>query len=213
MRTAILAGGTGLIGRYCLGHLMSEYERVISLVRRPTGHPVDRVISFDSIDTQLFEPGADVFCALGTTIRKSGSREAFRTVDYEYVVALARRAAAWHARQFLVVSSVGASTSSSNFYLRTKGEMEQSVSALRFHAIHIFRPSLLLGERQESRPAEKMAATASRALSFAFAGPMRKYRPVEAYVVAAAMVRAAKSGTGGVHVYEYHRICALAAPR
>lgn len=206
MKIAIVAGGTGLIGSHCLRRLPAAYDRVVSLARRPSGQAAERVIDFDRIDAEQFDRGADVFCALGTTIRKAGSQPAFRKVDFEYVVALARRAAECGARQFLVVSSVGADASSSNFYLRTKGEMEQAVSALPFEAVHIFRPSLLLGEREESRPAEKFAMIGFRVAGFLFAGPLRKYRAISAETVAAAMVHAASSSARGVHVHEYDSI-------
>ena len=210
MRTAIIAGGTGLIGSHCVRELPEKYDGVVSLVRRPSGISTEHVIDFDRMENVRLDADADVFCALGTTIRKAGSQEAFRRVDFEYVVGLARRAADCHARQFIVVSSVGADPASSNFYLRVKGEMERAVSALPLKAVHIFRPSLLLGDRQESRPAERVAIAAARVAGFAFAGPLRKYHPVDARTVASAMIAAALGDARGVRSYEHESIVRLA---
>jgi uncharacterized protein YbjT (DUF2867 family) len=141
----------------------------------------------------------DVFCCLGTTIAKAGSQEAFRKVDFTYVVEAARVASDAGAEQFLVVSAVGADPSSRVFYNRVKGEMEAAVKRLPFRALWIVRPSLLLGDRKEFRLGERIAELVSRPLAIFFFGRYRRYRPVHARDVAAAMVRLAlEEGTGGV---------------
>lgn len=207
MQVAVIAGATGLVGRECLRRLLGAYPRVISLVRRPTGSAAEeRVIEFDRLADQTFPQGADVYCALGTTIAKAGSQEAFRKVDLDYPVALARRSVECGARQFLVVSSVGAHNPRSNFYLRTKREMEDRISELPFHAVHIFRPSVLIGNREESRPAEQVGGAIARGVSFALVGPLSKYKPVHANVVAEAMVQAARRAEPGVHIYHHDEI-------
>jgi uncharacterized protein YbjT (DUF2867 family) len=206
-RTAVIAGATGLVGRECLRRLQSEYAVAISLVRRASGTGAEeRVIDFERLSELSLPEDADVFCALGTTIRKAGSQAAFRKVDFEYPVALARRALECGARQFLVVSSVGAHNPRSNFYLQTKRGMEDAVASLPYQAVHIFRPSFLSGHREESRPGETIGIAVANTLSFALAGPLRRYKPVPAQSVAAAMVAAARRLSRGVHIHEYDEI-------
>jgi uncharacterized protein YbjT (DUF2867 family) len=210
--TAVIAGATGLVGSHCLRLLASsrEYSRVIALVRRNSGlagvNVEERVIDFDRLSTVEISRGADVFCALGTTIRTAGSREAFRRVDLDYPVTLADRAAALGARQFLVVSSISADAQSPNFYLRTKGEMERQLSELPFEALHIFRPSFLIGHRQEPRRGEKTGIAVARVIGFTLVGPLRKYRAIPAEEVASAMVRAALRNTRGIHIHHFEEM-------
>jgi uncharacterized protein YbjT (DUF2867 family) len=216
-RTAVIVGSSGLVGGCCLERLLhdQEYTRVIPLVRRTAlvrHHKTDeRVVNFDELGSVDFPPDADVFCALGTTIRKAGSQAEFRKVDLDYPVTLAKRAHDLGARRFLVVSSVGADPSSSNFYLRTKGEMEQAVSAISFQAVHIFRPSFLVGNRSERRPGEVVGAAVAQKIRFIMLGGLRRYRPVEADTVAAAMVAAALGPDTGVNIYHYGDIRKLAS--
>ena len=216
LRTAILAGGSGLVGGNCLHDLLrgNRYGRVVALGRRDVGGPHPklerRIVDFGAL--LRFEPlaGADVYCALGTTIKKAGSQKAFREIDFGYPLALARRAREAGAARFLLVSAVGASARSGNFYLRVKGELEEAVEALGFEAVHIFRPSLILGERAEWRLAERMAMTLARPLKFALIGSLRRYRPVDAAQIAAAMMAAAGSGATGEWIHEYDDILRLA---
>jgi uncharacterized protein YbjT (DUF2867 family) len=153
----------------------------------------------------------NVFCCLGTTIRAAGSREAFYKVDFGYVVGVARAAAESGARQLLLVSALGADAHSRVFYNRVKGEAERAIRELPFRGTKIFRPSLLLGQREEFRLGERFAALALAPLSFLLTGKARKYRPVPATAVAEAMVRIAKLAPPGVNVFESDRIVALAA--
>ena len=217
MRTAVVAGATGLVGGRCLELLLqdSEYDSVLALVRHPLAlrHPKlqQHVTDFERLDELELPGNADIFCALGTTIRKAGSRPAFRKVDFEYPKKLAFRGAAFQARQFLLVSSVGADPAAGNFYLSVKGETEQAVSALPFQAVHIFRPSILAGARSESRPGEKIGIALARAIEFAMVGGLRKYRAMPVNVLAAAMIAAARHAQAGKHVYHYDGIVALAS--
>jgi uncharacterized protein YbjT (DUF2867 family) len=188
-----------------------EYDRVTVLARRelPITHKKleQRVLEFDRLaQTADFPRVHDVFCTLGTTIRRAGSQDAFRKVDYTYPVELARVAVRHRASQFLVVTAVGADPRSRVFYSRVKGEVEEALRRLSFEGIHIFRPSLLVGKRTESRPAERMAAMFSPLVAWAFVGPLARYRPIKAQVVARAMVRTAREATRGVHVYESEEI-------
>jgi uncharacterized protein YbjT (DUF2867 family) len=206
-RTASLVGATGLVGGCCLQHLLEDpsYNEVRAIVRRPIhlNHPKLRVIEADF--DRLSGPSLgtdDVFCCLGTTIRKAGTREAFRKVDFDYPVNAATLAAKQGSRQFLLVSALGANPGSRVFYNRVKGEVEEAISRLPFAAVHIFRPSMLLGERAEFRPGEKAGAALMTSLSFLMVGKWKKYRAIEADVVARAMVTAARQGRSGLNVYE-----------
>ena len=194
---------------------------MIALVRRPLDlrhAKLDaRVVDFDALDQdQEALRGDDVFCCLGTTIKKAGSERAFKRVDHDYVAALAQLTREQGARTFSMVSSIGADPESNSFYLGTKGRAEASVTAAGFDALHIFRPSLLLGDRQESRPAESASIFAMRWLGGALLGPLRPYRGVEAGQVAAAMIKAAippseaTSGSTGTQIYSYDQILQLA---
>lgn len=205
----LVAGGTGLVGRALLRRLVAadDVDRVVGLSRRPGGATSLKVseVLADFANPALppgFVPDA-ALCALGTTIRTAGSQEAFRAVDHGAVLAFARAAQAAGARTFALVSSVDANPGARNFYLRTKGEVERDLAALGFPALHILRPSLLLGARQESRPAERLAMLVTPALSPLMLGTLSRYRPIPADTVAAALLGAARQGPpGGVHHFE-----------
>ena len=148
-------------------------------------------------------------CCLGTTIRRAGSREAFRAVDHVAVVAFARAAREKGAKVFVHVTALGADSRSSVFYNAVKGDVEAAVAGLGFSSVTALRPSLLDGEREESRPVERVSLAVSRAL-----GPLLgKYRPTPAGAVAAAMIDAAKRGDAGVHVMEAPAIGRFAKKR
>ena len=136
-----------------------DYSRVFALTRRPLGreHPklANRIVVFERMATQLKGLVAnDAFCCIGTTIAEAGSQEVFREADLDAVLLFAEAARAAGATRFAVVSSVGASSSSKKFYLRTKGEMEDAVTAMGFASVDIFQPSLLLGPRKQVRTME-----------------------------------------------------------
>jgi len=196
-----IAGASGLVGGHLLTLLLQEFDQVAAVTRRPLGvsAPNLREIAFgDPL------PALDAaFCCLGTTIKKAGSESAFRRIDFDAAVAFARTSRAAGASSFAIVSSVDASPASSNFYLRVKGETEAAVVALGFERVTILRPSFLLGDRSESRPGEKIGIVIASALGFLFVGPLRKYRAVNAELVAAAML---KDGWNGVRILEYDEI-------
>ncbi len=208
-RTALIAGATGLVGGHLLRLLLADdaYQKVTILARRglPLTNPKlqQRLIDFDHLADLDAPKVDDVFCCLGTTIKKAGSQEAFRKVDFGYVEALARVAARAGAKQFLLVSAIGADAKSRVFYSRVKGETEAAVQAGGFAGTHIFQPSLLLGDRAESRPMERLSILVGGPLGFVFAGPLRRYRPIPAETVAAAMLKVAKKARPGAHVYTY----------
>jgi uncharacterized protein YbjT (DUF2867 family) len=211
-RTALIAGATGLVGTYCLRLLLAspEYSRVIAVVRHrmPVNHPnfVQQVIDFERLGEVTVSSCDDVFCALGTTIRKAGSKAAFRKVDLEYSRLMAEAGLRSGAQRFMLVSSVGADPNSRNFYLRTKGELEQALATLPYSAVHILRPSLLLGTRSERRFGEGLGQAVMPLIAPLMRGEYRKYRAIPAETVAAAMVYAAGLSATGVHVYEYDEI-------
>ncbi len=216
MKTALIVGASGLIGGHCLQLLLAaddRYDRVISIGRRtlPLTHPrlEQVVVDFEHLDKdQLRLIADDVYCCLGTTIRQAGSEAAFYAVDYTYVVRLAALLSANFAAQFLVVSALGADASSRVFYNRVKGEMEAAIKQTSFRAIHIFQPSLLLGERPKPRLGERVAAVVMAVFRPLFIGPLRPYRAIRASTVAAAMLDAARQDGGGVRTYRSDEIAA-----
>lgn len=168
-------------------------------------------VDFDDLGSRAEEwVGDRVFLCLGTTMRKAGSREAFRTVDLHYTVAAARLAVEHGARDAFLVSSVGADPAARSFYLRTKGEAEEAVAALPFRSVHLVRPSVLTGHRAESRPLERIAGWVGGLLGPLMVGPARRYRPVAAARVAGAMAALASAPGVGRHVHESPEISALA---
>jgi uncharacterized protein YbjT (DUF2867 family) len=212
--TALLAGASGLVGGECLKRLIEtpEYRRVIVVTRRDLGEPArhpkvsQRVIDFDHLGDDRDELRANhVFCALGTTIRKAGSKARFRRVDYEYPLRLAQLARMNDARHFSIVSALGASRSSPFFYSRVKGEVEQGLRAMRWPSLAIFRPSVIAGERAESRPLERVSEHLLRLAP-------ATWRPVAASDIAAAMVAVAIESPPDVTIIESRDIPARARP-
>ena len=207
-KTALLAGATGLVGSALLPLLLASdrYAKVIVVGRRPVAmqHPklVQVVTELDELEQERLRLIADdVYCCLGTTIGQAGSQEAFYKVDYLYVVRIAALTAANFAAQFLVVSALGADAESRFYYNRVKGEMEEAVRKTPFRAIHIFRPSLLLGARATPRVGERLGAIMLALARPLLRGGWRKYRPVAAVTVAQAMLRAAADDGGGVRIH------------
>jgi uncharacterized protein YbjT (DUF2867 family) len=187
-KTVWVAGATGLVGRETLRGLLAdqEFARVVAWTRRPTElrdpRLDERVVDFEQLDAAFTGSLADAaVCCLGTTRRQAGSKARFRRVDYEYVLAFARAAQRAGVKHFVVVTALGANPRSLMFYNRVKGELEQSLNALGFETLSIVRPSLLLGERNERRVAERLFAPVARIL------PSR-YRAIEARTVARAIV-------------------------
>jgi uncharacterized protein YbjT (DUF2867 family) len=170
---AVVAGATGLVGSRVLSPLLqdSAFESVIALARRPLAqtHPKLKTVlihDLQELPAMKEELRGDVyFCCLGTTIKTAGSQEAFRRVDLDAVVEFGRIAKAHGARSFVLVSAAGSDPKSSLFYSRVKGEAEQALGLLGLHRLVIARPGLLIGDRKESRPAERAAIVATRLVS------------------------------------------------
>jgi|SRR5579863_533203 len=216
-RIALLAGASGLTGGCTLDALLDapDIARVVAVSRRPLGREhsrlANRIVQFERLEAQLKGVTADVaLCCLGTTLRRAGSRERFRAVDVDCVLAFARVARAAGARRFVVVSSVGAAAGSRNFYLHTKGEMEQAVEGVGFESLDILQPSMLLSWRSEMRPLEFLATALLPLVNPLLHGKYLPYRGISAATVGAAMLGATRSGRRGVQRYTYEGIRALA---
>ncbi|MER5811031.1 NAD(P)H-binding protein [Streptomyces sp. NPDC002033] len=215
-RTALLAGATGLVGTRLLDRLLADprYGRVTVLARRPpsrTDGKLDlRLVDFDALDGSSVPPVDDVYCTLGTTIKKAGSQEAFRRIDQHYTVTVAALARTAGAHRIALCSSTGADPTARAFYLRVKGDTEREVGALGYESTEIFRPSLLLGERADRRPAEGAVIALAPLLTPLLAGPLRPYRPITADRLAAAMIESLAGAAPGTHVHVYDDIAALA---
>lgn len=209
MKTAIIIGSTGLIGSQLLDILLEStyYDSVITFVKRDAGKEhaklTQHIIDFDKPESyQDLVVGDDFFCTIGTTIKKAGTKEAFRKVDFEYPQQFASFAIKNNVKQFLIISSLGADKASGNFYLKTKGEIEDFLKFSSFESVAVVRPSLLLGDRNEFRLTEKTAALVMKIFSFLFIGSIRKYKPIESETVAKALFRIAQKNLKGFTIYE-----------
>jgi uncharacterized protein YbjT (DUF2867 family) len=205
-KTALIAGASGLTGGYLLNLLLEspEYSTVIAYVRKSSGltHPKLKEMLVDWENLQEPVAAEDVFCCLGTTIKKAGSQEAFRRVDYDYPLQLAQLQFRGGSQQFLLVSAMGADAKSSIFYSRVKGELENALQSIGYKSLHIFRPSFIAGPRKESRPGEKIGLAIFSILSPLFMGPLKKYAPIQAEHIARAMLRTAQKNEPEMKVYD-----------
>ena len=200
-KTALLLGATGLVGQHLLTLLLDDprYDRIICLVRNKphneyaamssAGKLQLEVVDYDNLpECHSFFNATHVYVCLGTTINKAGSEQAFRRVDYDYVLQAAQLANTQQVQSFVWISSIGADASSSNFYLRVKGELEEAIAAISELNARPVQPSLLLGERDEFRLGERLGVWLSPILSPLMLGPLRKYRPIHALDVAKQMM-------------------------
>ena len=204
-KVALLAGSTGLIGNQLLELLLadSNYSKVIALSRTPL--PISNpkleniVLEVEQLEKHAELTADDVFCCLGTTMKQAGSKAAFRKVDFDYPLQLAKILKSNGAQQFLLVSALGANNNSSIFYNQVKGEIEEAIKLIGFKALHIFRPSLLLGSRKEQRSGEDAAKVFYKIFGFLIP---KKYQGIESIKVARAMQAIARKEFVGVFVYE-----------
>lgn len=200
-RTAVVAGPTGLVGSRLLAILLREprYGRVVALSRRPLEpEPKLEVVDadYDRLDHVLgkvtsADRPVDVFCCLGTTIGRAGSKEAFRRVDHDYVLALGQWARGASVHRVILISAAGADAASRVFYNRVKGETERDLAALRLRSLVVVRPSLLSGQRDEFRLGERVALIATRPFHGLIPAGVR---PIDAADVARTMLDAALAG-------------------
>lgn len=211
MKTAIIIGATGLIGSTLVEQILENpvYSKVVLLLRKPlnVSHPklVQEVIDFDKLDA-LKIVCDDLFCAMGTTLAKAGSKEAQYKIDCTYPFEIGKIAKVNGVKQYILVSSLGADFQSSNFYLRTKGDLEQKIKSLGFQNFVSLRPSFLLGDRQEFRLGEKIGVVLVKLLSPLMIGGLKKYRGIDASKVAKSMQKFANQGLTGVHFVESDKI-------
>ena len=216
-RTALLLGGTGLVGRNCLSFLLEDdfYQRVVVLGRRPLDVSHSKlehhIVDFERLETYSDLLNVDdIFCCLGSTIRKAGSQSLFSRIDFTYPYLIAKLALRQGASQFFIISSVGASHQSNNFYLGVKGQIENALMIMSYRAVHIFRPSLIGGKRGEFRFGERIAQEILSCFAFLLVGQLRKFKPIDAQVLSQAMIEAAREDLSGVHIHEYDKIIQLA---
>ncbi|MCW3104521.1 MAG: oxidoreductase [Bacteroidetes bacterium] len=215
-QTAIVIGATGLIGKELVTQLLSDagFSTVKVFVRKKLElqhQKLEQVITdFDKISASSEKITGDVvFCAMGTTIRVAGSQEAFVKVDHTYVLNFAEAAKKNGVTRFVLVSSLGVSESGGNFYLTVKRDIEHALKRLKFASLIIVRPSMLLGQRAEFRLGESIGKFLMKALGFLFIGKLKKYKAIEAAVVAKAMIALSKVNLEDVSVFESDRLQVL----
>ena len=212
-RTALVFGGTGLIGKAVTEELSrsDNYKTVIVFTRRKSEiHDSSKiynpVVDFEHIESFANQiRGEDIFICLGTTIKKAGSVGRMEEIDRDLPVSLAKKARENGAKRIAVVSSIGAKASSGNYYLRIKGEMEQGILGIDFETTAILRPSLLLGDRGEKRTGESAAKIFMKLLGLLLIGKFRKYRAIEGRNVAKAMIRMLEN-KNGKKIYESDQV-------
>ena len=191
-QTSIVLGASGLIGRLLILELLQKSNKVIAILRNDEDLPneVEKlIINFDEFINNGQLPNCDkIFICIGTTIKQAGSKEEFVKVDYRYAFEFAKKALEVKAREIHLVSSVGADIKSNNFYLKTKGQIEDAILGLKFEYTRIYRPSLLIGNRSETRLLEKLGQIISPLLNNFLLGNMKKYRSIDAKKVAKSMV-------------------------
>jgi uncharacterized protein YbjT (DUF2867 family) len=210
-KTAIVIGGTGLVGSQVVQLLLDDerYGSVINFHRRSMGidHPklTEHIIDFKEIESWKERVmGDELYSAMGTTIKKAGSKEAQYKVDVTYPLEVAKAASENGVKKYSLVSSAGADKDSALFYPRIKGELDDAVKKLSFHRITIMRPSILDGDRQESRPGERFGLAVMRLVGMV--PGLKKYRPIPAEQVAKAMINSLQDDRGGYYIYEPNEV-------
>ncbi len=210
---AIITGATGLIGNDLLHQLLDHpsYTKVTAIVRReiPLQHPklAQLVVDFDLLENhQDHIKGDVVFCALGTTKSKTPDQEQYRKIDYQYPLDIAFIAQQNGASQYHLVSSLGANANSAVFYTKLKGEVERDLKSIPFTAVHIYRPSLLVGNRKEHRSAEGFMTSLMRILNPLLIGGLKKYRSIRIEKVATAMLKQSLKPVKGIFTYDSDEI-------
>ena len=189
---SIVIGSTGLIGKKLIFELAKKDSEVIAITRRSISNLPENVtllnLNFDDFLDNGSLPSCDhIYVCLGTTIKKAGSQSEFKKVDFDYSVSFARKAREAGATKISLVSSVGANPYSKNFYLKTKGEVEEEIKKIDFQSTNIFRPSLLLGHREDRRFLEKIGQNLSLFINFFLIGSLRRYRSIKSSNVAYCM--------------------------
>lgn len=207
-KQAVLLGASGLIGGYCLEYLLNHpaYSSVLVLGRRIPEYRHEKLtalqVDFEDIASWANQiRGDDLFICLGTTMKKAGSKKAFYHMEFEYIADLVAYAELHRMKQVMLVSALGADSSSVFFYNQVKGKIEENVRCRDFWSIHFFRPSVLIGSREEVRPMESFAAGAGMALRLLGPKLFAGITPIEGEKVALSMVKAAQGTRSGVFYY------------
>lgn len=217
--TAVIIGATGLTGNLVLEELLkdNDFKTVRILTRRNVKiiHPKlqQEIVNFTNMDeyAKNFGEGDVIFCCIGTTQKKvKGDKELYKQIDYDIPVNAARIGMTKGFKKFLIVSAIGANEKSSNFYVSLKGKIENALKQFHFDSLDIFQPSLLNGNRNETRVLEKIIQGLMDIVSFLFLGPLKKYHAIGADNVAKSMVFAAKQNKHGVHYYTYQEMMEMA---
>ena len=203
---SIVLGSTGLIGKHLLTYLGEKDLSVIAITRKSIKdipkNASPMIIDFDEFLDQGHLPGCEhIYICLGTTIKKAGSQESFKKVDLDYCLGFAKKARESGATTISLVTSVGANADSKNFYLKTKGKLENEIKAMGFDSVNIFQPGLLLGNRDEIRPLEFLGQYGSFLLNMFLFGSLKKYRSIEASKVAHAMANSPNKN--GINYFSY----------
>ncbi|WP_231689583.1 NAD-dependent epimerase/dehydratase family protein [Bacillus sp. FJAT-27245] len=215
-RKALVLGATGLVGGHLVEKLAGreEYSEIKIIGRRATGiikpKIKETILDMENLTRHPEEFKADdIYCCLGTTMKKAGSKEAFMFVDYDLPLLAGKLALQGGAKRFFIISAMGANRKSAFYYSRVKGEMEREAALMPFSAVHIFRPSLLVGDRKEFRFGEKLAKWITWPFWRLMSGKLLKFAPIAAETVAEAMVAIALGDTKGIVVHESDEIAKL----
>ncbi|MBI1781050.1 MAG: NAD(P)H-binding protein [Sphingobacteriales bacterium] len=215
MHSVLVLGASGLIGNNLTDLLLKDNSitKVYVLVRRSLNiqHSKleERIINFSDIDaySNNFPQVDTIFCCIGTTQKQvKGNNDLYRSIDFDIPVNAAKIGLEKGVKKYVIVSAIGSNSKSSNFYVKLKGQVEEAIAALPFDAVHIMRPSLLLGYRKEFRLAERIFQAIMKPLNFLVPA---KYKAIEGSQVAAAMLKADKSNEKGVHSYTYKKMTSL----
>ena len=204
---SLVVGSTGLVGKEVINELASKGipVRALSRIDLNSSNPyLENIkVNFDRLDEykEHFREVNDVYICLGTTISKAGSQEAFQKVDIEYCLETAKQALNAGVKNLSLITSIGADSSSSNFYLKTKGIIEDKISKLDFQSISIHRPGLLIGSRKEMRLAELIGQKIHPAINLLLLGNLSKYKSIKVEMLARAMVNLSGFETGTKHYY------------
>lgn len=212
-QNAFVFGASGLVGSFLTDLLKKDthYNTIKVFVRKPMAElhsGIEQVVTdFENLEQVSNELGDGIiFCCLGTTMKKAGSKEAFYRVDFEFPATIAEMGKQAGVKVFVLISSIGADSLSRIFYSRVKGEIEKKIDEMGFEKLIICRPSVLDGPRNEFRIGEKIGLALMKLLSFAMVGKWKKYRPIKASAVAHAMAKLAVECPLGTHIFESDRL-------
>ncbi len=215
----LIAGASGLVGGELLKILLndSHFTKIVSIARRSLQIQNPKFIEIqtplEKVEAFILPASQVAFCCLGTTIKKAGSQEAFQKVDHEFVLNFARAAKKAGVEKFIVVTAMGADTKSSVFYNRVKGQVENDLKKMGFASLVILQPSLLLGDRSESRPLEKFFIQSAPLMNALLVGPLAHYKAVHASKVAISMAHAANNPTAAIQIISNTQIIQASLPK